>query len=104
MGILIFIVFFSMIFWFFKIISWVINGVSNSITNSATNTLITNFQSLGDLRGKTYDEISSVIGACNQEQFTHFKTGEPATRRIWNATNYKISMIFDSNNVFHHIE
>lgn len=53
------------------------------------------FVSLGDLRGKTLDEIVSVVGEPNAT--TSLVNGQSLVQ--WQATGYLIALLFDENNI-----
>lgn len=53
------------------------------------------FVSLGDLRGKTLDEIVSVVGEPNST--TALGNGQSLVQ--WQATGYLIALLFDENNI-----
>lgn len=53
------------------------------------------FVSLGDLRGKTLDEIVSVVGEPNST--TALINNQVLVQ--WQATGYLIALLFDENNI-----
>ena len=93
-----------MIFWAMKILAWILGGATSLIEISNSAALMRNFSSLGNLRNRSYADISNKVGRCNQEYSIHLADGSPAYRRIWDRSRYSISIIFDGNNMFHHIE
>lgn len=62
--------------------------------------LATKFQSLGDMSGKTYNEIKSVVGAENSISTQVNDEGEVIKIRQWISTGYHITLLFDSNDNF----
>lgn len=53
------------------------------------------FVSLGDLRGKTLDEIVSVVGEPNATT----ALGNGQVLKQWQATGYLIALLFDEKNI-----
>lgn len=59
------------------------------------NSLNSKFVKLGTLKGKTYSEISKVVGPSNAVS----AMGNGKKLRQWQATGYHIALIFDSNDI-----
>ena len=64
-----------------------------------SDTLQKKFISLGNIIGKTYQEIAAVVGLANAESPSVTADGEPATVRQWFRTDYNVSLVFDQNNI-----
>ena len=62
--------------------------------------LASKFASLGNMSGKTYAEIKSVVGPENSVSHTTNDDGEVITIRQWMATGYHIVLLFDSDDNF----
>ena len=62
--------------------------------------LATKFASLGDMSGKTYAEIKSVVGTENSVSYTTDVDGKVITIRQWISTGYHIVLLFDCNDNF----
>jgi len=58
------------------------------------------FASLGDMSGKTYAEIKSVVGVENSISTTVNDAGETIKIRQWMATGYHIVLLFDADDNF----
>lgn len=52
------------------------------------------FKKMGVLRGKTFAEISRVVGAPTSVQYT-----SDGSIRVWSRATYTIALIFDSNDI-----
>lgn len=59
---------------------------------TAANQLQAKFQSLGDMRGKTYDQIVYVVGLPK----TTIGGGEDSVTYIWSVAKYQIALRFKS--------
>lgn len=70
------------------VISTMVNGASGG-------SLQRKFVKLGNLRGRTYAEIASVVGAPNAVS----QTGDGGTLKQWITSGYHIALLFDANNV-----
>ena len=70
-----------------------------ALVKSPGRVLSNNFAKLGDMTGKTYDEIKAVVGPCNSVSYMH-----NSILRQWYATGYHIVLLFDKNDVFIKIE
>ena len=57
------------------------------------------FASIGVLKGKTYREISSVVGQENAKSFIVDKDGKPVTVRQWMQTGYHVVLLFDEKDI-----
>ena len=79
------------------IVLYLIMGVLVKAPGSA---LASKFASLGDMSGKTYSEIKSVVGVENSISRTTNADGELVTIRQWMATGYHIVLLFDSEDKF----
>lgn len=55
------------------------------------------FYKLGPLNGKSYEEISAVVGKPNMTVNTVNKEGIEVTEREWQATMFKLALHFDKN-------
>jgi hypothetical protein len=62
--------------------------------------LASKFASLGNMSGKSYSEIKSVVGAESSIARKTTEEGEVVTIRQWMATGYHIVLLFDSNDMF----
>lgn len=62
--------------------------------------LAAKFASLGDMSGKTYAEIKSVVGAENAVSRKALDDGTVVTVRQWIATGYHIVLLFDADDIF----
>ena len=62
--------------------------------------LASKFASLGNMSGKTYYEIRSVVGPENAVSRTTNDRGEVVTIRQWMTTGYHIVLLFDCNENF----
>ena len=62
--------------------------------------LASKFASLGNMSGKTYNEIKSVVGVENSVSRTTTDDGQVVTIRQWMATGYHIVLLFDSEDNF----
>lgn len=62
--------------------------------------LATKFASLGDMSGKTYNEIKRVVGVENSVSSTVNDAGETIKIRQWMSTGYHITILFDANDNF----
>ena len=58
------------------------------------------FASLGDMSGKSYAQIKSVVGVENAVSRKAMDDGSIVTIRQWMATGYHIVLLFDSNDMF----
>ena len=58
------------------------------------------FASLGNMSGKTYAQIKSVVGPENAVSRTTTKDGKVVTIRQWMATGYHIVLMFDEQDNF----
>lgn len=58
------------------------------------------FQSLGDMSGKTYNEIRRVVGPESSVSRTTAGDGSLVTIRQWISTGYHIVLMFDANDIF----
>ena len=58
------------------------------------------FIAMGELRGKTLDEIKQKVGAPKATfSCTAAETGRPGTLVTWAEPSYSITLLFDENNV-----
>ena len=58
------------------------------------------FIAMGELRGKTLDEIKQKVGAPKATfSCTAAETGKPGTLCTWQEPTYSITLLFDENNV-----
>lgn len=59
-----------------------------------------NFKSLGDLRGKSLDEITSAVGAYSNYQSTVIsdRNNAPGHLYTWYENQYSITLLFDADN------
>lgn len=58
------------------------------------------FIAMGELRGKTLDEIKQKVGAPKATfSCTTAETGRPGTLCTWQEPSYSITLLFDENNV-----
>ncbi len=57
------------------------------------------FVKLGNLQGKTYDEIVSACGLPKSQTSQVSTDGKPIQVRQWMATGYHIVLLFDENNI-----
>lgn len=70
-------------------------AITQSSVRASGVSLSNKFVSLGDLRGKTLDEIVSVVGEPNST--TALGNGQVLVQ--WQATGYLIALLFDENNI-----
>lgn len=59
-----------------------------------------NFKSLGDLRGKSYDEIAGSVGSHTNYQSTKItdRDNAPGHLYTWVENQYAITLLFDADN------
>lgn len=62
--------------------------------------LASKFASLGNMSGKTYNEIKNVVEVENSVSRTTTDDGQVVTIRQWMATGYHIVLLFDSEDNF----
>lgn len=64
------------------------------------NILREDFIAMGNLRGKTLDEITAKVGAPSAiTSCTVAETGKPGSLCTWAKSPYSITLLFDENNV-----
>ncbi len=62
------------------------------------------FVELGDMTGKSFQEIESVVGAPTSiERTVATNTGEPIKIVTWSRWKFCIVIMFDENDMFDHI-
>ncbi len=78
----------------------ILYAIMGAVVKAPGNVLAIKFQTLGDMSGKTYSEIKSVVGAENSISTTVNDAGEIIKIRQWISTGYHITLLFDSNDNF----
>ena len=60
-----------------------------------------NFQKLGDLRGRSIDDITNAVGSYTSRQACHItdRNNEAGTIYTWTEAKYEISLLFGSDNL-----
>ena len=61
--------------------------------------LTNKFAKMGVLVGKTYREITNIVGQENSKSFIVDENGNPITVRQWMRTGCHIVLLFDANDV-----
>lgn len=74
--------------------------IMGAVVKAPGNLLATKFASLGDMSGKTYSEIKSVVGTESSISTTVNDAGEVIKIRQWMSTGYHITLLFDSSDNF----
>ena len=62
--------------------------------------LASKFASLGNMTGKTYEDIKKVVGVESSISRKAMDDGSVVTIRQWMATGYHIVLLFDQNDNF----
>lgn len=57
-----------------------------------------NFVKLGNMTGKSYEEIAAVVGPANADSPKVGDNGEVLTIKQWIKPGYHISLVFDQDN------
>jgi len=78
----------------------ILYAMMGAVVKAPGSLLATKFASLGDMSGKTYEEIKKVVGAENSISTTVNDAGEVIKIRQWISTGYHITILFDSNDNF----
>ena len=69
------------------------------LTSAKGNLLQQDFISMGNLAGKTLDEIKAKVGEPNAiNACTVADTGKPGSLCTWTSSPYSITLLFDENN------
>ena len=68
-------------------------GLIGLLVKAPGRMLAKKFVSLGDMKGKTYDELVKVVGPASS--ISHTK--DEMTLRQWMATGYHIAILFDKD-------
>lgn len=74
--------------------------IISAVVRAPGTLLSSKFTSLGDMSGKTYDEIRRVVGPENSVSRTTNDAGEVITIRQWISAGYHIVLLFDSEDNF----
>ena len=70
------------------------------LTSAKGNLLQQDFISMGNLAGKTLDEIKAKVGEPNAiNACTVADTGKPGSLCTWTSSPYSITLLFDENNI-----
>lgn len=70
------------------------------LATAGGNALQQDFIAMGNLQGKTFDEIKAKVGAPNAIQScTVADTGKNGSLCTWSKLPYSITLLFDENNV-----
>ena len=78
----------------------ILYAIIGAAVKAPGNLLATKFQSLGNMSGKTYEEIKKVVGVENSISSTVNDAGEVIKIRQWISTGYHITLLFDSEDNF----
>jgi hypothetical protein len=78
---------------------FVLYAIQSSLVKSPGNSLNQKFVSLGTLQGKTFMEISAVVGLPQSVSSSIGVDKQPIIIRQWMATGYHIVLLFDSNDI-----
>ena len=78
----------------------ILYAIMGAAVKAPGNILAVKFQTLGDMSGKTYNEIKSVVGVENSISTTVNDAGEVIKIRQWMSTGYHITLLFDSDDNF----
>lgn len=86
---------------------WIILGLAFAISclslyfrQLSGRNLALKFRSLGNMSGKKYSEIVSVVGAPTSEVLQHDKNGKTVKVATWEKVNFRVVLLFDENDVF----
>ncbi len=69
------------------------------IIKTRSQSLNRKFYKLGNLKGKTYDEIKAAVGPENSRSATTSADGAPVIIRQWMKPGYHIVLLFDQKDV-----
>lgn len=70
------------------------------LTSAKGNLLQQDFIAMGNLAGKTLDEIKAKVGEPNAiNACTVADTGKPGSLCTWTSAPYSITLLFDENNI-----
>ena len=78
----------------------ILYAIMGAIVKAPGNVLAVKFQSLGDMSGKSYEDIKKVVGVENSISTTVNEAGEVIKIRQWISTGYHITLLFDGNDNF----
>lgn len=73
--------------------------IMSALVRSPGSLLQSKFQSLGTLKGKTYDEIVAKCGTPSSVSASVDKEGNQVIIKQWQATSYHIVLLFDENDI-----
>lgn len=74
--------------------------IIGAVVKAPGNVLATKFASLGDMTGKTYTQIRSVVGPESSISSKVNEDGKVVKIRQWMSTGYHIVLLFDENDKF----
>lgn len=74
--------------------------IMGAIAKAPGKVLASKFALLGNMSGKTYNEIKKVVGVENAVSRKTTDDGQVVTIRQWMATGYHIVLLFDSEDNF----
>lgn len=70
------------------------------LVSAKGNLLQKDFIAMGNLAGKTLDEIKAKVGEPNAiDACTVANTGKPGSLCTWSSSPYSITLLFDENNI-----
>ena len=70
------------------------------LVSAKGNLLQKDFIAMGNLAGKTLDEIKTKVGEPNAiDACTVANTGKPGSLCTWSSSPYSITLLFDENNI-----
>lgn len=78
----------------------ILYAIMGAVVKAPGTLLATKFATLGDMSGKTYDEIKKIVGAENSISSTVNEAGETVKIRQWISAGYHITLLFDANDNF----
>lgn len=78
----------------------ILYAIMGAAVKAPGNVLASKFGSLGDMSGKTYNEIKNVVGVENAISTSVNDDGEVIKIRQWISTGYHITLLFDANDNF----